>query len=293
MLVSSISTVLFNGNPLLRFDGYYILSDVLEIPNLNQKSTKALTTLLGRNWLGLEIPDDQLMPTNRPYAFAMFTVAAFCYRWFVMFSIIYFLMIMLEPYNLESIGVGIAMFSMIGMVGMPGYKLYKYMSVPGRMHEVKKIRFFFVLACVVALIALTLSIPVPHYLRCNAIVMPKQIETIWVNEPGVLESCLVEPGDEVAPGQTLAKLSNIELNLELLDAKLKYEDAQNKFDRASMLQRQGKSQPTQSLYTELTKLKNSFDKLRCFTTNTSTFQQDVANDFAKSRTFPTGISSSS
>jgi len=262
MLVSSISTVLFNGNPLLRFDGYYILSDILEIPNLHQKSTKALTTQLGRKWLGLELPDDQLMPTNRPYAFAMFTVAAFCYRWFVMFSIIYFLTIMLEPYNLESIGVGIAMFSMIGMVVMPGYKLYKYMSVPGRMHEVKKIRFFFVLACVVALIALTLSIPVPHYLRCNAIVMPKQIETIWVNEPGVLESCLVEPGDEVAPGQTLAKLSNIELNLKLLDAKLKYEDAQNKFDRASMLQRQGKSQPTQSLYTELTKLKNSFDKLQ-------------------------------
>ena len=40
MLVCSVSTVLFNGNPLLRFDGYYILSDLLEIPNLYQKSTK-------------------------------------------------------------------------------------------------------------------------------------------------------------------------------------------------------------------------------------------------------------
>ena len=121
MLVSSISTILFNGNPLLRFDGYYILSDLLEIPNLNQKSTKALTTLLGRNWLGLEIPDDQLMPSNRPWAFAMFTVAAFCYRWFIMLSIIVFLTKMLEPYHLESIGIGIALFSMVGMLGIrPG-----------------------------------------------------------------------------------------------------------------------------------------------------------------------------
>ena len=135
MLVSSISTVLFNGNPLLRFDGYYILSDILEIPNLNQKSTKALTTLLGRNWLGLDMPDDQLMPSNRPWAFAMFTVAAFCYRWIVMFSIIFFLMTMLEPYNLESLGIGLALFSLVGMLGMPIYKLYKYMSVPGRMHH--------------------------------------------------------------------------------------------------------------------------------------------------------------
>ena len=84
MLISSISTILFNGNPLLRFDGYYILSDILEIPNLNQKSTKSLTTLLGRHWLGLEIPDDHLMPANRPVAFAMFTVAC------VLLSLVHF-----------------------------------------------------------------------------------------------------------------------------------------------------------------------------------------------------------
>ena len=122
MLVCSISTLLFNGNPLLRFDGYYILSDILEIPNLYQKSTKALTTLLGRHWLGLEIPDDQLMPTNRPWAFASYTVAAFLYRWFILFSIVWFLMIWLEPYGLESLGKGIAIFAMFGMLFWPLYK---------------------------------------------------------------------------------------------------------------------------------------------------------------------------
>ena len=86
----------------------------------------------------------------------MFTVAAFCYRWFIMFSIIIFLTKMLEPYNLESIGVGIAVFSIAGMLGMPGYKLFKYMSVPGRMHQVKKVRFFVVLGCLFALVGLLL-----------------------------------------------------------------------------------------------------------------------------------------
>jgi putative peptide zinc metalloprotease protein len=216
MLVSSVSTVLFNGNPLLRFDGYYILSDILEIPNLNQKSTKALTTLLGRHWLGLEIPDDQLMPTNRPWAFAMFTVAAFCYRWFIMFSIIFFLMTMLEPYNLESLGVGIALFSMVGMLGMPGYKLYKYMSVPGRMHQVKKLRFGVTAAVVLAIVGLILFIPMPHYLRCSFIVMPSDIETVWVREPGRLDECNVKAGDEVDQGQVLAKLVNEDVDYELL-----------------------------------------------------------------------------
>ena len=40
MFICSVSTVVFNGNPLLRFDGYYILMDILEIPNLRQKSTE-------------------------------------------------------------------------------------------------------------------------------------------------------------------------------------------------------------------------------------------------------------
>ena len=48
MFVASVSTVIFNVNPLMRFDGYYILSDLLEIPNLNQRAMHALAAS-GRN----------------------------------------------------------------------------------------------------------------------------------------------------------------------------------------------------------------------------------------------------
>ncbi len=265
MLVSSVSTVLFNGNPLLRFDGYYIMSDLLEIPNLNQKSTKALTTLLGRNWLGLEIPDDQLMPTNRPLAFAAFTVAAFCYRWIIMFSIIFFLMEMLEPYNLETVGIGIALFSMIGMIVMPGYKLYKYMSVPGRMHQVKKVRFFVVLGCLLATIGLILFIPLPHYLRCNLIVMPKQIETIWVEEGGFLEGCDVQPGQEVTAGQPLARLSSIDLDLKLAVANSEVEQKRGELEfRLSQgsLVKASVETSTKSVLLDLQKLTRARDELQ-------------------------------
>ncbi len=224
MLISSVSTVLFNGNPLLRFDGYYILSDILEIPNLNQKSTRALTTLLGRHWLGLEIPDDHLMPSNRPVAFAMFTVAAFCYRWFILSVIIIFLTNMLEPYGLESIGIGIALFSIAGLIGMPSYKLYKYMSVPGRLHQVKKVRFSAILAVLLVVIGLILFLPIPHYLRCSMVVMPEDIETIWIKQPGRLEFCDVKPGQQVAAGQTLARLSNIDLEFQLIESQGKIEE---------------------------------------------------------------------
>lgn len=264
MLVSSVSTVLFNGNPLLRFDGYYILSDILEIPNLNQKSTKALTTLLGRHWLGLEIPDDQLMPTNRPLAFAAFTVAAFCYRWLIMFSIIYFLMTMLEPYNLESVGVGIALFSVAGMIIMPGYKLYKYMSVPGRMHQVKKVRFGVILGVTLAVITAILCVPVPFYLRCNLIVMPTRIDTVWVNSPGRLDAIPIKEGDTVVAGQTLATLVNDELEIQrqVLQGQIEEQLALLEFEQRKVaVAASGVANQTKAIVNRLAKLRREVKTL--------------------------------
>src|SRR5262245_34382697 len=56
MFISSVSTIMFNANPLLRYDGYYILSDILEIPNLRQKASTILNRKLGWLCLGLEEP---------------------------------------------------------------------------------------------------------------------------------------------------------------------------------------------------------------------------------------------
>ncbi|HEV7226806.1 MAG TPA: hemolysin D, partial [Pirellulales bacterium] len=62
MFVCSVSTLMFNSNPLLRYDGYYILADLVEIPNLRQKASDILNRKLGYWCLGLEQPDDPFLP---------------------------------------------------------------------------------------------------------------------------------------------------------------------------------------------------------------------------------------
>ena len=89
MFICSISTVLFNGNPLLRFDGYYILSDLIEIPNLRQKASKILQQYAGEYCLGLEMPDDPFLPQTNQFMFGLYTVAAVTYRWFIFASILF------------------------------------------------------------------------------------------------------------------------------------------------------------------------------------------------------------
>ena len=91
MFICSVSTILFNGNPLLRFDGYYILMDLLEIPNLRQKSTEVLKRFVVQYCLGIEQPENPFLPQRHQFLFGLFTIAAGLYRWVVVFGICWFL----------------------------------------------------------------------------------------------------------------------------------------------------------------------------------------------------------
>jgi len=142
MFVSSVSTVLFNANPLLRYDGYYILSDLVEIPNLRQKASTILSRKMGQWFMGLEPPDDPFLPQQNQAFFAMYTVAAVMYRWFILASILMFLYKVFEPYGLKVVGQAIAAMAIWGLVFQPIYKLYKFFYVPGRWYKVKKPRMY-------------------------------------------------------------------------------------------------------------------------------------------------------
>ncbi len=78
MLIAGISTVIFNGNPLLRFDGYYVLADLIEIPNLASRGTQYVGYLVQRHLLGLEnVRSPVTAPGEEKWLFG-YAVASFC-----------------------------------------------------------------------------------------------------------------------------------------------------------------------------------------------------------------------
>lgn len=90
MLIGGISTVLFNGNPLLRFDGYYVLADAIEIPNLAQRSTQYYGFLFQRYLLGATEARSPATASGERAWFATYGLAAPIYRVFILFAIILF-----------------------------------------------------------------------------------------------------------------------------------------------------------------------------------------------------------
>jgi putative peptide zinc metalloprotease protein len=217
MFISSVSTILFNANPLLRYDGYYILSDVLEIPNLRQKASSILSRKLGKWCLGLEEPEDPFLPKRHQWLFALYTVAAAVYRWVVVLSILYFLNKVFEPYGLKILGQLIAAGAVYGLVIQPFVKMYKFFKVPGRLGKVKRVRMYATLAVIAAAIAAICFVPLPSHVYAPLEVQPRGAAPVYISVDGTLDEIFVEAGDDVKRGAPLAQLRNIDIELAIAE----------------------------------------------------------------------------
>src|SRR5206468_6255609 len=91
MVVCSVSTVVFNANPLMRYDGYYVLADWIEIPNLRERSNRYLQHLAMEYGLGIEVPPQPYMTRGRQVLFVTYAVVSYVYRWVVTFSVLVFM----------------------------------------------------------------------------------------------------------------------------------------------------------------------------------------------------------
>lgn len=212
VVVSSVSTILFNANPLMRYDGYYIVSDLIEVPNLRQKASRVLSRWAGRVFLGLEAPADPFMPVRRRGLFAAYSLAAVAYRWLITFSIFWFLYRLLEPWGLKLIGQCIAMMALYGLLVHPLLQFVKFMKVPGRIHSVKRIRAGVTGGLFAVIVAGVLAIPLPHYVYCPFVIQPRAAAVVYVEVPGQVQATFVQPGDLVEVDTPLIQLTNHELH---------------------------------------------------------------------------------
>ena len=215
MFVCSTSTIIFNANPLLRYDGYYVLSDLVEIPNLRQKATTIFSRKLGEWCLGLEPPDDPFLPQRNQIFFALYSVAAAAYRWVVAFSICWFLYKLFQSYDLKVVGQCVVMASLWGLLVLPLYQVAKFFYVPGRLEQVKKPRFYSSLGVLGALLLAVFFVPLPTSVVCILEIQARDAQPVYVDVTGKLVSLDVTPGQPVTAGQQLAQLQSTDIDLEI------------------------------------------------------------------------------
>jgi len=210
ILIAGISTVIFNGNPLLRFDGYYILADVLEIPNLRQRANTYLSHLCERYLFGRDdAPAPHATAGERAW-FISFAVASFIYRVTVVIAILLYL-----TDQLFILGVVFAVMTACTWFVLPLGKGVKYLFTSPRIRLVRGRAIAVSMAMVAGLVALLALVPVPFRTMAEGVVWIPDEAFVRAEVDGFVERVVVAPGSTVRPGDLLLVCSDVAIETEV------------------------------------------------------------------------------
>lgn len=217
MLIGGISTILFNGNPLLRFDGYHIFADAVEIPNLGNRSNAYLTYLLKRYVLRIRKAQSPVTAPGERFWLPVYGLAALLYRMFIMLAIVVFV-----ASKFFFIGVVIAIWSIVMVFVLPVWKSIRFfVSSPSLARQ----RGRATRSAVIALSLLVIVVgffPAPLRTQVEGVVWLPEEAMVRAGTAGGIVKLLAAPNSEVAPGDPLFELEDpfLPLRVELLESRL-------------------------------------------------------------------------
>lgn len=210
IFAASISTVLFNLNPLLRFDGYHILVDILDTPNLYQRSREQLRYLIER--FLFRLPAAQPAAHNRAEVVILpvYGILSLAYWAVLMFTIIFFI-----AQQYLDLGMALAWFMAFTVLVLPLFKLLRYLLRDPRLGSQRGHAALVSLLLGITLIGLLGMMPVPDRVRIKGVVEATRYRQLYTDAPGRIVELISRPGERVEAGQQLLRLDNPALLLEI------------------------------------------------------------------------------
>jgi putative peptide zinc metalloprotease protein len=224
LLLCSVNSLLFNGNPLVRCDGYYLLSDLTQIPNLWQEARQLWADCFYEWFTARKLRSNHLFAPHTRWAMMAYAAASFLYRIALTAGILWFLFKLLEPHGLALIAGLFVLITVVGM-NLPAIRqLFRWYQEPGSRPPLRLKRLIAISLVALALTAAVFSIPLPHRVAAPFVLEPDQGRSIYVSVPGQLRSALSEFAT-VQTGEVVATLENPSLQQQV--STLEAELAQN------------------------------------------------------------------
>lgn len=214
MFLCSVNTLLFNGNPLLRYDGYYLLSDWWNAPNLGAQSRALVRQAVASFFLGVPMDEALDLPERRRGWFAVYAVASTLYSWCVVGAILLVMYRFLEPQRLELLAGIAALLVAVGLLTSPAMYAAGRWRDPLLRHRIRRGRLAWSSCLALATLFAIFAIPLPCRVTAPWVVEADGAHHVYVSVAGRL-TATVAPGTPVVAGQMLARLDDSELAREL------------------------------------------------------------------------------
>ena len=209
-LIGAVSTIAFNANPLLKFDGYYILQDYLEIPNLYSRSGEWYSYVVRRYLMRVEDVSSPQTAAGERRWFAVYGLCSRVYRLVVVFAIALFL-----STKLFIVGVALALWALFQQLLMPVVKMLKYLAASPELKGRRRQVVVPVFIAGASIMLLTLLLPLPQNTMAQGVVWTPEQGQIYAPSSGFIVDVHVRPGHRVEAGELLITMENPELEQRL------------------------------------------------------------------------------
>ncbi|TVQ63731.1 MAG: PqqD family peptide modification chaperone [Phycisphaerales bacterium] len=221
LLTASVSTVLFNANPLMRFDGYYILSDLLEVPNLMQRSNNQLKHFFQKHVYRLEQTQAPTTLQGERAILYVYGVLAFAYRLFLFITITLYVM-----GKLFVIGLLLAIWTGVMWFVLPVGKLVHWMAAGPQVAEKRGTVIATTLAMVAAGVLLIGAVPMPDRRKASGVIESLVRTGVFTEVDAFVVEAHVRPGQCVRAGDPILTGRSPELVLELAETQARVAEAE-------------------------------------------------------------------
>lgn len=232
MTVCSISTIFFNFNPLIKLDGYYLLSDTLEIPNLKDQSAGYIKYLTSRYIF--RMPEPEFEATKREKRiFFIYGVAAAIWIFLLLTGIFFLVKGLLVDYFYEfgllfAAGVGYMLFG--SQVKRTGAFFVKWFMTKKGFFNDKANRWRFGIG--MAILFGLLFVPIPYKVPGLATLEPSFIDVIRASSEGTIRRFPIENGGRVLYEAVVTEIENLTLDIEKKMAELEVSKLEHKVRQA-------------------------------------------------------------
>jgi putative peptide zinc metalloprotease protein len=231
MLIGGASTLLFNGNPLLRFDGYYVLADFLEIPNFAGRATQYLRYLFEHYVLGLPERRRMWMARGEPAWFVIYGITSWIYRLGITVGIALFL-----AGQFFFVGVLLALWGLALQLLLPAVRGIAELRRDPRVQESRLRTAGMCAGLAAAAVLVVFVMPWPAWSTFEGVVWIPERSQVRAGTAGFVRRIAVRPGTTVTPGQVL-----IETEDPLLDARVRVLEASLEEARTERIRERGRS----------------------------------------------------
>lgn len=216
MIIAGVSAVMFNGNPLVRFDAYHILSDWLEMPGFGNRANQYIGYLLQSRLLGMPAPNPAASAREARW-FAFYAIASFIYRVGVAFGIAFAV-----AGRFFIFGILLGILSFANAMIMPAWRVLKTVANDHRFAQSRTLAWKWLGGSLAGLALFAVFVPLPSYTVTEGVVWVPESARIYAGADGVMAQVYRRAGETVRAGEVVARLENPELeaNVDALAARV-------------------------------------------------------------------------